>query len=194
MTGFLDIAAARAELYERAQPTRSYIDFVHRHGIDVLKVGGFCGALAVVLIVEFPGGFFDFAEDGDENAVGGVVCEAIGFDSETVEDLVAWPVEQPGRVLSMYRRAPLVGMWQAMNPCTYTFGRPLNLHRHPLDWLKAGCNGAAIVVPQLAARALIDLPGRFAPQDREHAHQVDRLIRNLSRDRMVVPRERRIAA
>ena len=116
------------------------------------------------------------------------MIEAFDRDGETPIDLVAWPVDKPAEVLTMYRRAAIVGLWQAMSPYQYTFGRPVDLHRTPEDWLKAGCDGCAIATPHIAARTLIDLPGRFAPRDREHAAEVDRLIKSLSRDRMALPR------
>jgi hypothetical protein len=194
MSGPFGLMVARAELYRRAGPSRLFLDYVRRHRVDLTLVSGFCGCLAVLPVLSFERSMFDFADAGHEDAIDAAIIEAFDTDGETVLDLVAWPLDEPERVLSLYRRVPLVGMWEAASPYTYTFETPLILHRTPLDWLKAGCRGAAIVVPDLAARFLIDLPGRFAPQDRQHAAEVHHLLQRLTRNRMVVPREGRRAA
>lgn len=195
MSGGYDILNARAELYARAIPTRQSIDYVRAHGIDTDATAGFCGVVTVLPILVFDGGFFDFAEEGMEDAVDGVVIEAFDRDGETTIDLVGWTLDRSDRVLSMYRRCPMLGLWTAMSPYTYALGSPLQMHRTPLEWLQADCQGAAVVVPHLAARLLLDLPGQMAAKDTPHASQIDRLMRSVfQRDRIVVPRGARQAA
>ena len=93
----------------------------------------------------------------------------------------------------MFGRAPLVGMWQAYNPASYVFGRPLQVHRTPLDWLRAGADGCAIVNPRLAAHVLNELPGPIAGQDEAHARELaDLVLSTVDLTRIRVP-VRRVA-
>jgi hypothetical protein len=93
-------------------------------------------------------------------------------------DLVAWPLEAPARATSMFRRVGLLGLWWAFNKATYIFDEPLQVYKTPLDWLRAGCAGCAVVAPPLAARDLLDVPGRVAGQDVGHALQLADLLRS----------------
>jgi len=50
------------------------------------------------------------------------------------------------------------------------------MHRTPFDWARSGCQGAAVAVPRLAGRALIDIPGEVQAADWAHARELKRLI------------------
>ena len=77
---------------------------------------------------------------------------------------------------------------EAINPASYYLNTPLLMHRTPLDWLKAGCRGAVVVVPHVAARMLLDLPGKVAAQDEVHGQELERLRRSvLPVDQILVP-------
>jgi hypothetical protein len=177
---------ARGELDHRAAtPSRQHVHYWREHRLDPAMVAGFAGLLAVLPMRVFPQERFDFGEDGDPL---GAVVEAFDEDGETVLDLVAWPIAEPERVLSMFGRAPVLGMWAAMDPATFIFDRPLMVHRTPLDWLKSGCHGCAIVVPRLAARLFVELPGQIAAQDMPHARELRALLQSVvDVSRIVLP-------
>ena len=138
-------------------------------------------------------GRFDFVGHGEP--VEAFVLEVLDFDGETHLDIAAWPLCDPGRVLTMFGRAPLIGMWAALNPATYYMGKALVMHRTPLEWLMSGCSGAAVLVPRLAARQLIDLPGPLAARDHRHGLQLRKLMLSVvETDRIVLAGERDASA
>jgi hypothetical protein len=80
----------------------------------------------------------------------------------------------------MFGRCGLLGLWQAMAPGTYFMGGSLKLHRSPLAWLQAGCDGAAIVDRYLAGRQLLEAPGRIAAEDKAHGREISLLLRGAA--------------
>ena len=166
----LDVVAAMCQLNARAWFTPAYRDYAYRHHLDVERMSGFAGATAVIPIIDCTHGRFEFGKIGVDPL--GFVCEAYGPDGETTIDLVAWPVDNPGTVLSMFGRAAWLGAWAAWNPATYYLGKALDVHRTPLEWLKSGCMGAAVVTPRLAAREMMDLPGKIEPRDEVHYREL----------------------
>jgi hypothetical protein len=170
-----DVQFARAELLARATISAS-ADYLRANGIDAELVHAHAGVLGVCELRFFPQDKFDFADRGD--GASGAVLEAFGRDGEEVLDLVAWPLEAPARATSMFRRVGLLGLWWAFNKATYIFDEPLQVYKTPLDWLRAGCAGCAVVAPPLAARDLLDVPGRVAGQDVGHALQLADLLRS----------------
>ena len=187
------LLVARAEFYELAAPTKTYRRYVEEQNLDLDRITGFAGATGIIEVADCGGDRFDWAAAGHKFPA--FVCEALSKDGETVEDLVAWPVDASRSVYSMFGTCAWLGAWAVWNPATYYMRKPLEVHRTPLDWLKAGCRGAAIVCPQLAAREMIDLPGPVAVQDGEHARVLLALMRGLSsRTQVLVPRETRVTA
>ena len=67
----------------------------------------------------------------------------------------------------------------AFNPATYFFNMPLKVHRTPLDWLKARCDGCVVVVPSLGRWVLNEVPGRVAGQDIQHAQELAVLTQSI---------------
>jgi hypothetical protein len=165
---------------------RHLIDYARKHGIDLDRAHDFAGLCAVLPVSDCGGGRFDFLDTDDD--IDAFVCEVFGADGETCVDLVAWPVSNPGRVLTMFGRAVLIGEWMARSAFTYSFDRPLAMHRTPLEWLQAGCEGAAIVEATKAGRVLGDLPGPIAGRDLNHARELVALIdAAFPKNRVLVP-------
>jgi hypothetical protein len=188
---------ARADYYSRIEAalgSRENLNYVRKHDLNKLQINGFAGAYAVLPIADCGNGRFDFI-GSDCDQVNAFICEAFDDDGETVVDLVAWPLERPAHVLSMFGRCGLLGAWEAMNPAAYIFDTPLVMHRTPLDWLKADCKGAAVVTPRIWARIFLDLPGNIAAQDVQHARELVAIVESLfDRRRFVVPAQERSAA
>ena len=42
-----EMRIARADLANRAAPTRRYLDYVQEHGFNILEIAGFAGVVAV---------------------------------------------------------------------------------------------------------------------------------------------------
>ena len=188
------ISGALAELYDLNRPRLKTVDYLAKHGIDINAVAGFCGSPTVLPITLLPNRHFDFSDHG-AGAVDGVVIEARGEDGETVTDLCAWPTADPTDVRTLLGRAPMIGLWAALNPATYVFDTPLIMHRTPLAWLQAECAGAAVVIPRLAARAFLDLPGRIGAADLAHQRELKSLLTDMIRGvEIVSPKPIRRAA
>ncbi len=184
---FEDVAFARSEFYERADRRLfcpKYAEYVRTHRLDVDRIRAFAGLSSVMPIVDCGKGRFDFVGHGEP--VEAFVVDVLDFDGETHLDIAAWPLDDPGHVLTMFARAPLMGMWAALNPATYYLGKALVIHRTPLEWLTSGCSGAAVLVPQLAARLLIDLPGPVAARDMAHGRELLALAESVVDPRRIL--------
>lgn len=165
----------------------AYRNYIRLHEIDQALVCGFAGACVVRNVMDCGNQRFDFA-NGEAEQLPAFVCEAFGSDGESLVDLVAWPLDSPNKVMSMFGRCGLLGAWEAMNPATYFMDSSLVMHRTPLEWLQAGCRGAVVVTPYVAARMFLDLPGKIAARDDIHGRQLEALRRSvLPKDQILVP-------
>ena len=181
--------AARAEFFKLAGAPGQFDDFlpyIRAHNINSDLSPFYFGAWGVVSVIDCGNGRFDFHETHQDKFKAFVV-EAYGADSETTVDLVAWPIGRPKRVMSMFGLCGLIGLWAALDPANYLFNRPIPIHRTPLDWIKSNCKGAAIVTPHIAARQLLDIPGRIEAQDQVHGRELKNLIESvIPKDRVVI--------
>lgn len=174
MTVALDILAARARLY-RAYPTATSVAYVRDNELDMRQLADAAGCFTVMRVA-VSGDRFEFSETG--NTIVAIV-EAFGRDGETSVDLVAWPLDAPQRVLTMFGRTPILGLVNVFAATTYAFDRPLVCYRTPLAWWQAGCRGAVVLDPSSAARLLLDAPGLISGEDLEHSRQIAELVRSL---------------
>lgn len=177
------LLAARLEFQETVRCSAAY---TRQHRIDLASLAAFNGGWGLAPIADHGNGRFDFT---DSDAIPAFVIEAYGPDGETVVDVVGWPLDQPDKLMSMFGRCGLLGAWQALGPATYFMGGTLALHRTPLDWLRSGCKGAAIVTPSIAAAQLAEAPGQIAAHDHAHGRQLVALLRTVlhPENKIVVP-------
>ena len=178
----IDLLEARLALLTLARPSHVYC---RQHSIAWRETEPACGGVYLAPIMPLPGGRFDFAPDGVE----AVVCEAIDPDGIEVIDLVAWSADDPARVWTAIGAAAVLGANVAANPATFAFGRPLRLFRTPLCWLKAGCDGIAILDLDRAVRWLIeaDVPVLAAEDDAHAAELHAARVRLIQGQRILVP-------
>lgn len=186
------VIAACSEFYDRSLPHREFQHYVRQHGLELGRISGFAGATGILPVVDCGRDRFDWDAPGE--MIQAFICEALAEDGETVIDLIAWPLSSAAKVMTMFGRTPLLGLWEAMNPATYFGGKPLQMHRTPLEWLQSGCRGAAVVRPASAARLLFDIDGAIAGKDPRHAKQLRDLIHTVVDDRKVVCAETRVRA
>jgi hypothetical protein len=181
----LSVMAAQAHFYARAWAHPEYAAYLRRHRINVERISSYAGATGMMSIVDCGNGRFDWCGGGEVTT--GFICEALDEDCEAVVDLVAWPVDRPRHLLTMFGRASLLGLWEAQNPATYYLDQPLRMHREALGWLQSGCKGAAVAHEVRAARILIDLPGKIAAEDWKHKRELERIIAGvLGKGKVVV--------
>ncbi len=162
----------RAEFYERAVPSLQWLDYMRENHLSPALVEAHAGVLGLCPVEFLPGRRFDFSDEGVLSAV----IEVLDEDGETTVDLLAWAVNQPAAFASALGCARGLGPWQARNRATYFNGRPLQLWRTPLSWLKAGCSGAVVVEPQSAISWLASAPGLIAGEDLAHAREIAHLL------------------
>ena len=140
----VELLLARAELYERADPTAQWLAYIKAERIDARDCCPHCGLLAVTPCAFFSSRF-DFAAPDEADAEPAAVIECLGDDGATIIDLCAWPLADPTRFAIMFGTAFALGIERVDNPATYFAGQHLQLYRTPLRWLQAGCDGAVIL-------------------------------------------------
>lgn len=186
MSFYLALMQARADLLDQGMENLAEtLAYFKAHGIGAQAERDYSiGAATVCKIADCGSGKFDF----DESGFPALVCEALAEDAETTIDLVAWPLDRPAHVMTMFGKCGLLGAFDAFNPATYCMGTPLIMHKTPLDFFKSGYRGAAIVTPKLAARQMIDISGQIAARDHRHGRELKTLIDSvIPRDRVVIP-------
>jgi len=115
----IDLLEARADLYERADPTEAFLDYIHGQGLSLDLIDRFAGIGALTEILRCGNGRFDFAPAGHPDAAAGFVIEAFDADDQTVIDLVGWPIDRPAKPRCMFGRVGLLGIANAVNTATY---------------------------------------------------------------------------
>lgn len=161
------------------------VQFYQSNGIDrTQEINNVVGALSVTRIVNCGNKRFDFAKDGEK----AVVFEAFAEDAETVIDLVAWPLNQPTRVMTMFGKCGILGGYNAYNAATYYDNGALEMHRTPLELFQAGFDGAAIVEPKIAARQMLDIPGNIAATEYSYGKELQALMQSvIPKNKILVP-------
>lgn len=169
-------------------------DFIAHEELDLPLVETFAGSITLARCAFSPPPLrFHFDPAGDL----AVVIEALEIErgEPWLVDLVAWPVDQPSKFATAAGRADLLGADQIDNPASFYGGRPLRVHRRPLSWLRAGCQGVVGLDERRAGARLAGALGNLACEDEEHARQIARMTAGmLSPRRIVFPRASASAA
>jgi hypothetical protein len=177
---------AAADFNTRSEPDIATARWLHGEGIDMAHALNVAGPIVEHTIVTFDGELFDFAAPDDPHAFHAVVHIVSGDDAESPVDLVAWTRDHPGRVLRCLGAGVALGADKILNPATYFAGEPLQIHRSPLAWLRAGCAGIVILEPDGVLERLDRLPPRVEPykllaEDIDHGRELRRLQKPLLR-------------
>lgn len=169
-------------------------DFIAREALDLRLVGTFAGSLTLARCTfSPPPRRFHFDPAGEL----AVVVEALEIEhgERWIVDHVAWPNDRPSEFATAAGRADLLGADQVDNPASSYGGRPLLVHRTPLSWLRASCQGVVVLDERRAGARLAGALGNLAGEDEEHARQIARLTAGmLSPRRIVFPRASASAA
>jgi len=175
LVGYTDMLLQwRVAFQERAGVSRRFLDYVQAHRIDLMNLGRFAGGYAVINVTDMGARRFDFA---DEAAFPAWVMEVFGVDGESVEDLIAWPLDRPEHIMTALGRAGLVGVWQAMAPQSFFMDAAPRIFRTPLRWMQENCDGCAIADPVVAAQQLVQTPGRLCAEDQRHGRELVTLLK-----------------
>jgi hypothetical protein len=187
------LTLASARLAQRVLP---YLDetlaYQKANGISAARfrptASDAVGLISFADIVDCGNHHLEFGRPGEE-AIPGIVLEALGADGETVVDLVAWPVDRPEHVMTMFGSCGFLGTFAVTNPASYYMGFALPLFRTPLEFLQVGCVGAVPIVLSIAAWTMFSMPeAKFEPRDTAHKQWLE-VIRHsvMPRDQIKMP-------
>jgi hypothetical protein len=183
------------EFCERAIPDLGLLQWLRSQGVDVAHVLNVAGPIAEHSVTIHRNSF-EFAQDGASGAVRAVVHIAKGDDAETPVDLIAWTKELPQTMFRCLGVAAALGIDQIENPATWFTGKPLAVHRHALNWLRAKCEGIVIFSAFQVLAKLERLPARpagyaIAAESLAHGRALRRAWSPLPKGlRILVPEQR----
>lgn len=171
----------RSEALRVAGPCPELVQYIRAQQIDEEAVTAHAGGLDLALAA-FHGDTFDFDIDGEPAAV----IDAYLFDharEQAVADLVAWPIADPAvfaTAMGCNDGADILGPVHMIA----RHGAPLKVHRTPLGWLKAKCEGCVPLKPG-ARHWLVWAGGPFIAEDIEHGRELREMLGH--RHRILIP-------
>jgi hypothetical protein len=178
-----------------SEPALDTARWLRTHGVNVGRALNLAGPIIEHDVAIFDKDAFDFAAPDDPQAIRAIIHVAHGDDAETPVDLVAWTRDHPDRVLRCLGAGVALGVDQIQNPASYFAGKPLQIHRTPLAWLLAGCQGIVVLSADGVLDRLDRLPPRSEPyrllaEDLDHGVELRPLFAPLRpRVRLFVPQE-----
>jgi hypothetical protein len=94
-------------------------------------------------------------------------------DGVTPNDVVMFSMREPSRFGTMLGFGAVLGSREVMNPATYWSDQPCRLLRMPLDWLREGIEGCAVILDPVRAKSMLAwAPGHLAALDEDHAEEL----------------------
>ena len=168
----LKLGPIRRELYASGEWTPEALAYTRRHRLDLPTIQAHAGIFAVCLCRFYGGdngeGLFQFDADG----VPAALVEALAADGHSVLDLVAWRLDAPDTYATAIHNADMLGAWHML--CRG--GRPLHVHRTPINWLRAGCEGCVVLNPDWGDHWLQTAGGPFIAEDVHHGRKLREML------------------
>jgi len=159
------------EFYQQADWTECAAKYVTENDLDLEEICAKAGVFAVLPLTFAANGLFDFG-----GTVVGAVIEVYAENAETTIDLCAWRTDHPQTFATAMGAASVLGSANIANPASWAFDQHLAVHRTPLEWLKAGGQGACILDHRYALHELGQALGPLLAQDEKHAADLRRLL------------------
>lgn len=183
----LSITMARADALAHWETSPAWFGFLRTNDLDPRELEPFAGTIGVAPCrFTPPPRRFRFDPDGADSAFFEVL--EIEDGEIVVTDLVAFDVADPTIFGTLEGCGVLLGADQIENPSSYLGGRPLLVHRTPLSWLRAGCQGIVVLDERRAAARLAGALGNLLAEDLDHARELHRLMgRAFPTSRIRVP-------
>jgi len=160
-----------------AEPNHKLHDYLRHNGVDINHIINLLeGAIALCEWTIHGGPKEDC-----------IAIPVMDEDGITPLDVVMFSMRDPGRFGTMLGLGAVLGAGEVMNPGTYWDGDPCRLLRTPLDWVREGIEGCAVILNAERAKSMIAwAPGALAARDEAHADElVDMGI--VDPKRLVVP-------
>ena len=190
----------RQQHYQMAEPCPEWWSFIHQNMINPAALEPHCGTIGVALCKSLDASNGDRLFEFSSKGIACVVIEALCFQREGgnknpyVADLVAWSLQAPNSfatALGTGEGCELLGAWSACR----TDRSPLTVHRTPLAWLKAGCEGCVVLKQEGGGFWLNKAGAPFVCEDAEHAKAVrDLLGPSGHHHKILIPNSERKAA
>ncbi len=185
------VLRAESNLFLSDQPIQRQEPILNDQGVDYRKILGAPGGpylrriyLRRICIEDYS----ELFEIDDELGEPAFVMVVRDVDAKTAIDLVAWPIKRPQVFGTYFDYAGLLGGDAAINPASF-IEAPCPIWAAPLSWLQSGLRGCVVLNPRLAARILVEAPGKFQCEDEGHARW---LVETgaVAMDRLMVPMRR----
>lgn len=156
-------------------------NWLERQGIDYFDCENLIGPLRTHPVRFLQHGF-DFVDRGPASVIQGVYNE-----NGAALDLVAWSLTEPNKISLFFGDGVMLGANNAATPTLY----PLQVHRSPLNWLRARCTGICILSATNARKTLGRHHGKLIAEDLNHAKALAKaLAPAVGPERIVMPRLR----
>lgn len=189
----------RQQLYQMSEPCPEWWSLIHQNKINPAALETHCGTIGVALCKSLDANNGDRLFEFSSMGIPCVVIEAICFRREGsninpyTADLIEWPLYAPdsfATALGAGEGCELLGAWSACRT-----DRTLTVHRTPLAWLKAGCEGCVVLKQEGGGFWLNKAGGPFVCEDAEHAKAVRELLGPAGRHHKIfIPNAERKAA
>ena len=167
----------RRHLYDTGAWNTEASEYVKRHNFDLGEINGqtlfavcLCQHTGISNVTGIPA--FDFFPDG----VPAAVIEVLAEDAVTVIDLVAWPLHAPDMFATAIGEADMLGILGMKSTPRCRFTEPLQLHRTPLNWLKAGCRGCVVLNPRFGGYWLRRCDRHILTEDLAHGRELKAML------------------
>lgn len=166
------------------------IDSLRNRNIPDSVIFGEPLTIGVLTVQTFPDGFYEPHEDG-ENAL----IVATGTPAApiwiTLDDLIAFDPETPGRWWRRRGEAQILGMHNIRREPVF----PLQIHETPLSWLQAGAKGICIIDWSFNPERLL-FAGPLQVESDRLKERLEQRIRDAAVERfqIIVPEDHRYAA
>ncbi|QRG09278.1 hypothetical protein EZH22_14070 [Xanthobacter dioxanivorans] len=171
----LSITLARTDALAHWETTPAWFGFLRANGLDPREIEPFAGTIGVVPCrFTPPPRRFRLDPDGADAAFFEVL--AIEDGEIVVADLVAFDVADPTIFGTLEGCGVLLGADQIENPSRYLGDRPLLVHRTPLTWLRAGCQGVVVLDERRGGGRLAGALGNLLAEDLDHARALHRMM------------------
>jgi hypothetical protein len=170
-------------------------NYLRRHRINLEDCNAHAGYFNIALVKFWTGNDGDQAFSFDCDGQPAAVIEAVLYDSRLepfTADLVAWPIDDPGQFSTAMGVNDGADVLAPQN-MVQRGGKPLRIHRTPLKWLQAGCDGC-VLLKSGARHWLRRAGGPYACEDVAHGHDIrDMLGADAKRHKILVPQIARAA-
>jgi hypothetical protein len=147
------------------EPNQRLYGFLRENGVDLNHVINLLAGAIALCSYSFSG------PDGPKEDA--VFLPVTDEDGCTPVDIAMFSMRDPSRFGTMLGLGALLGGGEVVNPATYWDDAPCRLLRTPLEWLREGIVGCAVIFDPLRAKPILDwAPGNLAVRDEAHANEL----------------------